>query len=314
MPMKLLKTEDEKVLQIERILYARSYSLTLHKNLCKGCGICVEICPREAIELKKIPKAEGEKARVPSIDIDEKRCIYCGICSSLCLFGALELKVDGKTFAPLVETGSFPQLIRDIEFNAEKCEVSCVLSVATCMKQCPLDLIKVTTENPCDHKNVNARSGSKSKSSTIIMNIDKDRCPSCRICAVMCPYDALSVNKTFQGAIKVNTDKCPKGCRDCLDVCPISGVLYLSEDNKVKVNQSYCIYCGVCKRVCPVEGALKLQRTLIRHTPVRSGAWNKALEKLTSTEEMNKELRAKSLAKTRESVGKRLVWRRSLQE
>jgi formate hydrogenlyase subunit 6/NADH:ubiquinone oxidoreductase subunit I len=138
------------------------------------------------------------------------------------------------------------------------------------------------------------------------MDIDKDRCPGCRICAVRCSYGALSVNKTFQGIIKINIEKCPKGCRDCLDVCPISGALYLSEDNKVRVSEAYCIYCGVCKNVCPEEGALELQRTLIRHTPVRSGAWNKALEKITSTEEMSKELRAKSLAKTRESIKRRL--------
>jgi 4Fe-4S ferredoxin len=224
------------------------------------------------------------------------------------------LKVDGRTFTPVVETESFPQLIRDIEFNNEKCEVSCVLSMATCMKQCPLDLIKVTTRNPFSHKNMDIQSGPNREISKIIMNIDKDHCPGCQICAVRCPYGALRVNKTFQGTIKINHDKCPKGCRDCLDVCPIPGALYLSEDNKVHVNEVYCIYCGVCKNICPEEGALKLQRTLIRHTPVRSGAWNKALEKLTSTEEMSKELRAKSSAKTRESVGRRLVWRRSFQE
>lgn len=307
--MKLLKTEDEKVLLIERILYARSYSLTLDKNLCTGCGICVEICPKEAVELRKTLKAEGEKAKLPTIDIDEKKCIYCGICNSLCPFRALELKVDGKHSTPVIENESFPQLIRDIEFNVEKCEVSCVLSMATCMKECPLDLIKVTTRKSFGRKNMNARLGSDQKGSMILMNVDRDHCPGCQICAARCPYGAFSVNKTFQGTIKINPDKCPKGCRDCLDVCPISGALYLSEDNKVHINEAYCIYCGVCKNVCPEKGALELQRTLIRHTPVRSGVWNKALEKLTSTVEMSKELRAKSLAKTRKSVEKRFAWR-----
>jgi len=88
------------------------------------------------------------------------------------------------------------------------------------------------------------------------------------------------------------------------------GTLYLSEeDKKVHVNELHCVYCGVCKIVCPVEEALELQRTSIRHTPIRSGAWNKALEKLTSTKEMTKELRAKGLTKARESVEKRLAWR-----
>ena len=313
MPMKLLKTEDENRLLIERVLHAKSYSLMLNKKLCTGCGICVEICPREALELRKIPKAEGEKAKLPAIDADEKKCTYCGICDSLCPFGALELRVDGKKSTPVAETESFPKLIRDIDFNIEKCEISCVRSMATCMKECQLGLINVATRNPFSHKSVKDQTDSN-KSSKIIVDIDKDRCPGCRICAVRCPYDALSVNKTFQGTIKIDSEKCPKGCRDCLDVCPISGTLYLSEDNKVCVNEAYCIYCGVCKNVCPEEGALELKRTLVRHTPVRSGAWNKALEKITSTEEMSKELRAKGLAKTRESIKRRLEHTRRFEE
>ena len=102
MPMKFLKTEDENLLLIERVLHAKSYSLMLNKKLCTGCGICVEICPREALELRKIPKAEGEKAKLPAIDADEKKCTYCGICDSLCPFGALELRVDGKKSTPVV--------------------------------------------------------------------------------------------------------------------------------------------------------------------------------------------------------------------
>jgi len=67
----------------------------------------------------------------------------------------------------------------------------------------------------------------------------------------------------------------------------------------------HCVYCGVCRIVCPEEGALELQRTNIRHTPVHSGAWNKALEKLTSTKELTKELKTKGSTKVRESVEKR---------
>ena len=70
-------------------------------------------------------------------------------------------------------------------------------------------------------------------------------------------------------------------------------------------------YCGACKLVCPIEEALDFQRTYVYHTPVHSGAWNKALEKLTSTTEMTKELKAKGANKARESVEKRLAWRAS---
>jgi hypothetical protein len=40
----------------------------------------------------------------------------------------------------------------------------------------------------------------------------------------------------------------------------------------------------------------------VYHTPVHSGAWNKALEKLTTVQGVTKELRTKSSGKARESV------------
>jgi 4Fe-4S ferredoxin len=305
--MKQLKTESENKLIIERILHAKSYSLTLDRDRCVGCGICVEVCPREAVQIKKMPRAEGEKAKPPIIDIDEQKCQYCGICNAICPFGALEHKVNGKPWIAVVEAESFPKLIRNIQIDTEKCEVGCV----ECEKFCPLNLIKVKIRTHEGEAVTGFESKTKKENSVVAMDLDKDHCPCCRICEIKCPYDAISIQKIFHGTLKINQEKCPKGCRDCLDVCPITGALYLAEDGKVHVNEVYCVYCGVCKIVCPEEGALELNRTYIRHTPVRSGAWNKALEKLTSTKEMSKELRAKGLTKTRESVEKRLAWRKS---
>ena len=71
------------------------------------------------------------------------------------------------------------------------------------------------------------------------------------------------------------------------------------------VKELNCVYCGVCRIVCPEEGALELTRTHIRHTQVRSGAWNKALEKLASTKAMTKELQSKSGKRLQESVKSR---------
>jgi hypothetical protein len=51
---------------------------------------------------------------------------------------------------------------------------------------------------------------------------------------------------------------------------------------------------------------LELKRTRINHTPIKSGAWNKALERLASPLEITKELKAKGFRKARESVDRRL--------
>ena len=305
MPMKLLKTDTDKMQLIERVLHAKRYALTVDKELCMGCGICVEICPREAIEIRKPPKAEGGKAGRPTIEIDEQKCHYCGICDPICPFGAIEVKIDGNHIISVLESESFPQLIREITVDTTKCDLDCV----DCEKACPLELIKVRVQD-ANGKEVRAIESRPDKENLrVVVDIEKDRCPCCRLCVVKCPNDAIRVRRILQGFIRIHPERCPDKCRDCLDVCPITGALYLSDDGKVHVNELYCVYCGACKIVCPQEDALTLQRTSIRHTPVRSGAWNKALEKLTSTKEMTKELQAKSVMKTKETVKKRLAWR-----
>ncbi|MEJ2243669.1 MAG: 4Fe-4S binding protein [Candidatus Bathyarchaeota archaeon] len=70
-PIKLLKKEDPNKLFVERILHAKNYCITLDKNKCKGCGICEQICPREAIETIKAEKKKGEKAKKPTVNINE---------------------------------------------------------------------------------------------------------------------------------------------------------------------------------------------------------------------------------------------------
>jgi 4Fe-4S ferredoxin len=303
MPMKLLKTETENQLAVERIMHTRRYSLFLDKTLCTGCGMCALICPREAIEIKTSPKVEGEKRKPPTIDVDKEKCQYCGICSSICPFGALKVVVNGENVIPVIEHESFPQLIREIEVDSTKCDMGCV----DCEEACPLNLIKVTVRTPDGKEVKDIETVSGKENLTVYVDIKKELCPCCRICEVKCPKGAIHIRKIFHGVININREKCPEDCQDCLDVCPIPGALYLSEeDGKVYVNEMFCVYCGACKIVCPVEEALEFERTYIRHTPVRSGAWNKALEKLTSTKGMTKELRAKGFGRTKIAVKKRL--------
>lgn len=284
--MKLLKNEDSSILVVERVLHTKHYQLTLDKNKCVGCGVCMQICPREAIQVTRTAKKESEeKAKQPTVSINEEKCHYCGMCVALCPFGALNAKINGKDAVRVVESESFPQLIRNITVNESKCGKECL----KIEEACPLDLIKVNA----------------SKDGKVSVEIDKQSCPGCRVCEAKFPSGAFQAKKVFEGSLRIDGEKCPEGCHDCVEVCPITGVLVLSKAGKVQVNESNCVYCGACKIACPEEAALELQRLRIRHTEVRSGTWNKALEKLASTKAVSKELQSKTGKKLQESVKNR---------
>ncbi len=306
MPLKELKTETKNVLTIERVLHAKRYSLTLDKTLCVGCEICKIVCPREAIEIKKMPKKNGERAQRPMLDVSKQKCSYCGMCEPICPFNALEVRVDQQHTVPVLEKGSFPELIREVEVDASKCDIGCI----DCKEACPLNLITVTVLTP-DGREITpeeAKPLSSKQTLKVEADIKKNFCPCCLLCEMKCPKGSIHIRKIMHGILRINSEKCPTDCQDCLDVCPLPGALYLNgNDNKVHPNETFCVFCGVCKIVCPVEEALTLERKMIRHTPVSSGAWNKALEKLTSLKEYSKEAKTKSLSKAKKMVEKRLL-------
>ncbi len=53
----------------------------INKEKCTACGVCVQVCPKAAIEMKK------EKPV-----IDYSKCIMCMCCAEMCRFGAVNLQ------------------------------------------------------------------------------------------------------------------------------------------------------------------------------------------------------------------------------
>ena len=291
MPLKTLKKETADTLMLEWVLHVKDYKLTLDKNRCVGCQICSLACPKEAIKLEKQPKTTGEKAKKAKIDIDLDKCNFCGICDVLCPYGAIRVTLNDQHVLSILEKESFPQLIRDIRVDESKHPIAYV----DCDKACPLGLIKVTWVNTKGGivQNLSSLDEQERKKVHAKVEIEKERCPCCRVCEAKCPEGIIHVRKFLNGKVIIHPEKCPEDCRDCVDVCPITGALHVSQDKKVHVDENFCVYCGACKLVCPVNDALELKRTMISHAPVRSGAWNKALERLASTADLSKELHGK---------------------
>jgi NADH:ubiquinone oxidoreductase subunit F (NADH-binding)/NAD-dependent dihydropyrimidine dehydrogenase PreA subunit len=50
-------------------------------ELCTGCGLCIKVCPEDAIT--------GNKKEMHYIDTD--KCIKCGACKGVCKFDAIEV-------------------------------------------------------------------------------------------------------------------------------------------------------------------------------------------------------------------------------
>lgn len=51
-------------------------------NRCKGCGLCVSVCPRKILKLDT--SVTNIKGYHPSVISDQSQCIACGSCARVC--------------------------------------------------------------------------------------------------------------------------------------------------------------------------------------------------------------------------------------
>lgn len=57
-------------------------TLKLNADKCKGCGMCINVCPHEVFSMN-----DG-KAQIA----DKDSCMECGACAKNCPFSAIEVK------------------------------------------------------------------------------------------------------------------------------------------------------------------------------------------------------------------------------
>jgi len=56
--------------------------VTFNIDWCKGCGLCVEACPKKIIELDT--NLLNKKGFHPAQITDQEKCIACAMCAVMC--------------------------------------------------------------------------------------------------------------------------------------------------------------------------------------------------------------------------------------
>jgi 4Fe-4S ferredoxin len=283
--IKELKTRDK--VKLERKSLSSSYSLELNKEICNGCGICVDICPKEAIRQTSAVVEKGVLVKKPAISIDYKDCILCGECSALCPLKALVMKVNGEETSVVEKNETFPALIKGIEVSKEKvtvydddfspdslsksehtelskCNPKCEL---ICQSECPTEAIKVSVE----------KSDTGQIEKIVDVQIDESKCIYCKRCELACPFDAIKVQKPFHGRLELDASACPEDCDACQVICPSGAIRRI--DGKLVVSADFCVFCSACEKVCP-DKSITVKRDQVFCADINTGAWLTALKKI----------------------------------
>ncbi len=67
------------------------------------------------------------------------------------------------------------------------------------------------------------------------------------------PGTLPALPERFRGLPVIDSDKCPKGCNQCFEVCPTDAIIPTKE--KLKIDLGKCIFCNECVLACP-DGAI----------------------------------------------------------
>ena len=64
--------------------------VTFNDDLCKGCGLCVNACPRKILALEKVRL--NTKGYHPAVCVDPDQCVGCAFCAVQCPDSAITVE------------------------------------------------------------------------------------------------------------------------------------------------------------------------------------------------------------------------------
>ena len=72
-----------------------AYYHSIEKDRCKGCGLCVDVCPKKVLEISAEVNTKGY---FPAKVEKGPRCIGCRMCAIMCPDVAIEIGVHGVQY------------------------------------------------------------------------------------------------------------------------------------------------------------------------------------------------------------------------
>ena len=57
------------------------YIYRINEDRCKGCGLCVSVCPKDVLE---IAEKVNTKGYFPAFQARPEDCIFCATCCRMC--------------------------------------------------------------------------------------------------------------------------------------------------------------------------------------------------------------------------------------
>jgi 4Fe-4S ferredoxin len=312
------KRTNEHEIVLERAMVTRHYTMTWDLDRCVGCQIGPLVCPKEALTHVEGEIVDGRLAKRSSVDVDPDKCVLCGICEVMCPKNAITLTINCERENPVLTYGAFPDLIQSTTFDKKQFDWSKKDFV---IDNCPTNVISYDEGQD-------------------MLVVDDEHCIRCRQCEIA-SNGAFHVVQPWQGEVELRREKCVEGCFACADICP-THALRINNKGELVLADYFCIKCGACMQVCPVKAEYEeyeftfesqgvtqtetrqritnaddlpvwVERWRIRHKPVQSAAWIRALVKMADDKAGAVEIDRKRALKRRDLL-KALAGGRALLE